>query len=141
MRRPGWQQRLSEYLIATEKRYIEEGFAFGKLDCVHFVSNWVLECTGEDPLADYRGKYSTEEEAFALLKAEGSFYHALRRRFGNPVHPSRAQRGDIAYVKEIKALGIFFTAGAKTQALLLGEGGFSLYPAKQVSHAFRVGRE
>lgn len=139
MRIQGWPRLLAEYLIACEDRYKAEGFSWGRFDCVHFVADWVQRCTGEDPLAEYREKYSTEEEAAALLEAEGGMYQALVSRFGEPVHPSQAQRGDIAYVESINALGIFFNVGAKTQALLLGEGGFALHAARQVTHAFRVG--
>ena len=138
-RRAGWARLLNEYILRAQERYQRNGFSWGRMDCCHFAGNWVQLCTGIDVLADYRGKYRTEEEAFALLSAnDGTLYDALVKRLGEPVHPSHAQRGDIAYSESLKACGIFFTSGARTMALFLGEGGFALHRAKDTDHAFRV---
>lgn len=139
MRVQGWQRLLADYILECEERYKAEGFAWGRFDCVHFVGDWVQRCTGEDPISEYRDGYSTKEEADALLETEGGLYQALVKRFGEPVHPAKAHRGDIAYVEDISALGIFVSVGAKTHAIFLGEGGFAMHAAKHVTHAFRVG--
>ena len=55
---------LNEYLIEAEDRYRRTGFAWGRDDCVHFAGDWVLKLTGEDPIEEYRGKYSTYQVFF-----------------------------------------------------------------------------
>jgi hypothetical protein len=135
----GWQRRLNVYIIAAQQEYKEQGFGYGTFDCVHFVGNWVTELTGVDPIADYRGQYTTEAEAKSLLEQlDGTLYQALQKRFGDPVHPAKAQRGDIAYRESEKMCGIFFTAGARMEALFLVDGGFARYRVRNIDHAFMV---
>ena len=122
MRVLGWPRLLNEYILETQKRYQREGFVWGRIDCVHFVGEWVKIATGEDYLSGHN--YSTKGEADALLEKEGSLYQALVSRLGEPIHPAKAQRGDIAYRKDENACGIYFTSGAYMMALFLGEGGF-----------------
>jgi hypothetical protein len=139
MRVSGWQRKLSEYIIASQDKYKREGFGYDRTHCVTFAGDWVQILTGIDPIADYRGQYTTEEEAKALLEQlDGTLYQALQKRFGDPVHPAKAQRGDIAYREAEKMCGIYFTSGARTVALFLGEGGFTLRRARETDHAFRV---
>jgi hypothetical protein len=139
MRIEGWQRQLNLYLLESQRKYSEEGFKWGEFDCFHFVADWVLLITGIDHLAEYRGTYSTEEQAFSILKEkEGSVYDALQKRFGDPVHPGKAMRGDIAYRKDENSLGIYLTSGARMAALFLGKRGFTIPKAKDTDHAFRV---
>lgn len=141
MRVDGWQRALNAYLLEAQEKYKREGFSYAGLHCVTFCADWVQVLTGTDPLADYRGQYSTEEEARALLESrDGSLLQALTNRFGEPVHPMKAQRGDIAYARfgEQECCGILFTSGSRMVALFLGEGGFALHRAKDVQNAFRV---
>lgn len=141
MRVAGWARKLNEHILAWQERYQREGFAWGATDCVHFAGDWVRTLTGQDPLEQYRGRYSTEEEARALLaELDGSLYDALVKRFGEPVHPMKAQRGDLAYmaIGELECCGILFTSGARMVALFLGEGGFAMHRARDMLHAFRV---
>lgn len=142
MRIPGWQRSLNEYVIEAQERYKRDGFAYGSFDCVHFAADWVLKLTGTDHLAAYRGQYATAEEGAEKL-AEldgGSLRQALVNRFGEPVHPIKAMRGDIAYAQfgGQECCGILFTSGARMVALFLAEGGFALHRAQDVEHAFRV---
>lgn len=137
MRVEGWPRRLNEYIASLNPP--ANGVEYGRLDCCTFVADWVLILTGEDPMAEYRGRYATEAEAFALLtEIDGTLYRALRKRFGNPVHPLKAQRGDIAYRKDDQAVGIFFTSGGRTHALFLTKGGFALHRARDIDHCFQV---
>jgi hypothetical protein len=138
MRKPGWPRLLNEFLIAAQDRYRRVGFTWGREDCIHFAGDWVQRLTGDDPIADYRGRYSTAAEAFALLaELDGTLYDALVKRFGDPVHPAKAMRGDLAYIAPDKC-GIMFTSGARMMGLFLGEGGFVLHRARDIDHAFRV---
>ena len=61
---------------------------------------------------------------------------ALTKRF-ELVHPAKAQRGDVAYIEPDKC-GIVFNSGARTLGLFLGEGGFVIHKASELTHAFRV---
>ncbi len=40
-------------------------------DCLMFCASWIEFVTGEDPVADFRGTYSTEDEAHALVVSHG----------------------------------------------------------------------
>lgn len=139
MRVPGWQRKLNDYMYEAQARYQRDGLVWGSLDCAHFIGDWCEILTGTDPLDGYRGAYSNEEEAFALLRSrDRSLYQALRSRFGNPVHPAKAQRGDIAYRKDDRALGIFFTSGPRMMAIFLADGGFTLHRLQDIDYAFTV---
>jgi hypothetical protein len=138
MRKPGWQRALNEFLIRWERVYKERGLVPGETDCAHFAGDWVLELTGADPLTGYRGAYATKEAGDALLvEIDGSLLQALEKRFGAPVHPSKALRGDIAFKADV-GIGIYFTSGARMFALFLGEGGFIMHRAADTDHAFAV---
>jgi hypothetical protein len=140
MRIVGWQRALNAYLIDAQERYKAEGFRWGAFDCVHFLGDWIRIATGDDPLADFRGQYSTREEAFALLeRTYGSLQLALTARIAPPVHASKAARGDGAFISSLNACGIFFTSGGRMCALFLGEGGFALHRARDIYLAFKVG--
>lgn len=140
MRKPDWPRLLNEYIAGAQARYEKDGFAWGRFDCCTFAFGWVETCTGDDPMADYRGVYDTEREARAALRKNGggTLVKACRRYFGAPVAASFAQRGDIVYRKKEKCVGIVFTSGAKMQAAFLSEGGFSVLPATECDYAFRV---
>jgi len=134
-----WQRKLNVYLLSAQSRYKKEGFVWGKFDCCTFAGDWVRIATGQDVLSEYRGKYSTKEQAMSVLQElDGSLYQALVNRFGEPEHPSKAMRGDIAYREAINGLGIYLTSGARMAALFLGEQGFAMPKAKDTHHAFKV---
>ncbi len=40
-------------------------------DCLMFCASWVAHVTGTDPVAEFRGTYSTAEEAAALIASHG----------------------------------------------------------------------
>ena len=138
MRIDGWQRALNAHILEAQERYRASGFRYGAFDCVHFAADWVLRLTGEDPLAAYRGRYATRIDGEALLaELDGTLLDALRKRFGEPLHPSHAMRGDIAYLDGV-GCGIYFTSGARMAALFLGDGGFVLHRARDTTHAFAV---
>lgn len=143
MRVQGWPRLLNQYLRSVDRRHAEatasgrDLFEPGVFDCCIYVADWVELCTGVDPMSDYRDRYRRLDAGFALLKhGDRTLYNALRTRFGNPVHPAKAQRGDIAYRKDM--LGIVFTSGSQLRALFLGQDGMSLYRPRDFRHAFRV---
>jgi hypothetical protein len=92
MRVRTWQSNL-QALIAERDR---ASFAWGKNDCGLFAADAVLAITGNDPAADLRGTYDTEQQANALL--EDGIIVVGDARFGERIRPSLAQVGDIGLV-------------------------------------------
>jgi len=111
-RLPDWPERLAELIEA--RRHVP--FAWGSNDCCLFAADAVLACTGEDPAADWRGRYSTEAEALALMDSNLGLYglaRAIQRARQAPrCPPSLAQRGDIALIIQ---------ADMPTMAVVVGE--------------------
>lgn len=139
-RNPDWPQRLNAYVLTAQSRYAETGLSWGEFDCVTFVCDWVREATGVDPMTEYRGRYSTREEAAFLLRerGHGTLEAALEATFGAPEPASFAQRGDIAFRSKDKTCGIFIVQGARTRALFLGETGLMQIAIPNVDLCFRV---
>lgn len=67
---------LRDYLSYAGKR----GFAWGENDCLMFVAGWVREVTGTDPGARWRGTYSTEAGAKAVLQLNGGMLALMDRQ-------------------------------------------------------------
>lgn len=67
--------RLNGYLRAARVKPF--GYGPGELDCARFVADFVLAEVGVDPLARWRGRYSTEAEADAILRANGGLVGVL----------------------------------------------------------------
>ena len=88
-----WQVRL---LALTESRE-EVPFEWGKYDCCLFAADVVREITGVDYAEPFRGKYTAEEGAKALLEEKGGLVEyidsVLPRKDVNFV-----QRGDVVLV-------------------------------------------
>lgn len=89
MRRHDWPERLDAYVESRR----EEPFAFGSHDCCQFAAGAVESITGENP-AD-RWHYADETEALQLLELHGGVEGLVTIALGEPVHPSRAHRGDV----------------------------------------------
>lgn len=138
MRIDGWPRALNEYIVGAQEQFKAQGFAYGAFDCVHFAAGWVERLTGVDPLAAYRGRYDSKESGEVLLaELDGTLLQALEQRFGPPLHPAHAMRGDVAYLDGV-GCGIYFTSGTRMLALFLGDGGFVMHRASETTHAFAV---
>lgn len=139
MRVAGWPRELNLYLTEISNRARTDSFAYGSFDCVHLLGDWVLRCTGVDPLADVRGRYANKEQAETLLAELGGLYAALELRLGAPVHPAMGQRGDAAYRTGDGSCGILFTTGAVMRGIFLSEhGGLVMHRLADIDHVFRV---
>jgi len=97
-KKEGWPELMNAHIRAVRK----QPFVAGKFDCCLFAADCVQAMTGEDPAADFRGKYSTMEGAIAALKefSGGGLLETmllLAERFGweKIDHRYKAQRGDI----------------------------------------------
>lgn len=117
-----WPRKLNLYLQDADKRYRADGLLWGVFDCAIFAADWVKIATGDDPMADYRGRYDSAESAAAALKSRhGSIVKAMSAIFGAGAHPAMGQRGDIAWRRRENALGILMMRGAHMKAVFLGE--------------------
>lgn len=94
MKRVGdWELALYEYVVSVDG----EPFEYGTRDCLMFAGGAVSAMTGEDPVADYRGTYSTDIGASKLLHklADGTVEGLLDLNL--PTIPiGFARRGDLA---------------------------------------------
>ncbi|WDI31588.1 hypothetical protein PUV54_00065 [Hyphococcus flavus] len=140
-RKAGWPRLLNEHVTQAKAEFRRRGFAWGRFDCATFACDWVLKMTGDDPLADYRGKYDSRESAIRALWGEGdkTYLDALSRVFGVPVHPAHAKRGDIAWIEDDRAVGVFVTEGAHQRAAFLGENGVVIMPMRYIDAGFVIG--
>ena len=92
-RLPDWRSRLTAYLAASAG----VPFAFGRHDCALFTADCLLAMTGEDPAAEFRGRYRTLQGGLKRLRAAGFADHlALATARLAEVHPAFAQAGDLA---------------------------------------------
>jgi hypothetical protein len=83
-------------------------FEWGVNDCCLFPADAIQAFTGIDLAADFRGKYATEAQAFALIKsvtggatvADAAAWCATKYGLQERVHPLMAQRGDLVVLEE-----------------------------------------
>lgn len=66
--------QLAEYLEQSERKR----WAWGVEDCALWPANWALALTGRDPAERWRGTYSSEAEAKALIEAGGGYSELVR---------------------------------------------------------------
>jgi hypothetical protein len=87
-RKQEWPELLAAYVDASRST----PFAYGKHDCCLWAAGWIVEATGDDPAAHWRG-YASEAEAQAIIDAAGG----LRGLVSLPERATTrlAQRGDV----------------------------------------------
>ena len=110
-----WPERLNAYLEKVGRR----PFKWGTHDCCTFAAGAVKAMTGRNHMAEFRGTYRSEAEAAEALKAigKGSLYATIRSKFGNPVKPALAKRGDLMMADQKTVNG----QGAPVLLICLGE--------------------
>lgn len=96
MRMENWPKRLNEVIEAARV----QPFAWGSHDCCLFAADCALAITGGvDAAASYRGTYSTETEAQAIIEAAGGFVALINSAMAavgwRRCMPRVARRGDI----------------------------------------------
>ena len=96
---------LAAYLAEARAR----PWAWGRDDCTTFAADWVRLVTGRDVMADWRGLYSTETEAAAIIRHGGG----LARLWARALTESTI----------LPLVGVVRLGGVETSALALG-GGF-----------------
>jgi hypothetical protein len=131
MRPENWPALLEAHVAKS----VAQGFKWGELDCVQFVSSWRGLMTGDDPAAVFKGKYASEIGASRIMLGlgyRGAVEFAFRL-FGQPMpFATFAQRGDIVATEE--ALGLCMGANGA----FLTETGLELLPARFFKFAWKV---
>lgn len=85
-------------------------FAWGTADCCTFCADGILAMTGVDIDTDFRGKYTDEASAMALIAevtgiasptvADGAAYCADKYQLPEWTYPLMAQRGDLVVLED-----------------------------------------
>ncbi|WP_160119625.1 DUF6950 family protein [Rhodovarius lipocyclicus] len=131
-----WPERLAAFIDA--RRYTP--FAWGTNDCAMLAADAVLELTGMDPAAQYRGAYATEDQADGMISAAGgleALSDSLAAAAGlGSCMPAFAQRGDLVLVEHgnIRALGVV-TGDA---VAVPGPDGLAFLPVRAAVRAWSV---
>lgn len=131
-----------EALMAYVEAVRDRPFEWGKHDCCCFAAGAVEAMTGQNPMAEFLGTYSDQESARAALReiGSGTLYHTLLSKFGRPLHPSRARRGDIAYaVHDGPTLGICLGQDCAFVGQEGGREGLVMLPTLNIKRIFRHG--
>lgn len=153
---PHWQELLHNYFLRREN----EAFKWGTMDCCLFACDAVLELTGVDMAADFRGHYDSLLSAVRVMKSftaedlntkehdeeeDGSseFVEAVAVKafagFGlEEVPVLMAQRGDMLLLDSPlgKGLGILGLRG--THAHCAGQDGVIDVPLQECLRAWRI---
>ena len=142
-RHPHWAtQPLHDFLLERA----EAPFAWGVNDCALFAADAVLAITGVDIAAEFREKYSTEAEAFALIRdltggetvADAAAWCAERHGLAEWEFPLMAQRGDLAVIENDGRLiaGIVHLSGR--HVVTVAESGLVRFDISEVKRAWHV---
>lgn len=124
-----WPERLYEYIQSKT----DTPFEWGVHDCCTFAAGAIEAMTGESP---FKASYTNEFEANTFMKSVGGIETWITERFGEPVVPLAARRGDIGLLalddRELLAVVIGDTVCAP------GEKHILYYPITMLSKAWRV---
>lgn len=130
----GWDVALYRVTVAALARLHE----WGTHDCVMFGADCVLAMTGEDPVADIRGKYDGPVTAARIIRKAGfdCLGDMIADRFLE-IEVSAAGRGDLVLCDGPD--GEF--VGVVDGHVCLGPApnGLTHIPLRQAQRAFRVG--
>lgn len=106
MRPTNWPTRLQQTIKGASGR----PFSWGENDCSLFAADCCVAVCGVDPAEQYRGRYGTRREAFALVKrTHGSLEAAFDACFDR-IEPAFAGRGDICLFEspDGQCVGVLF---------------------------------
>jgi hypothetical protein len=84
-----------EILDAEIRACLTRPFSWGEHDCALMAADIVKAMTGEDLMADLRGKYTNATGARRVIHKLGGLDVAVTERLGNAISVPFAQRGDV----------------------------------------------
>lgn len=92
-----WPERMN----AALRRVAVQPFAWGTHDCVTFAADVAEAMLGQDLLAPFRGRWTTEREAARVLLELGGMRAAVCSVLGPPLASHlQARRGDVVMVEQ-----------------------------------------
>lgn len=128
------------------REHASDTFAWGTRDCCLTPADAIQAFTGTDIAADFRGKYSSEAEAFALIKsvtggstvADAAAYCATKHGLVEWMAPLMAQRGDLVVVSNGHQLiaGLVHLNGR--HVVSMGPQGLIRLPVTAITRAWKV---
>lgn len=110
-RAEGWEVRLN----STIEKYLNERFIWGESDCLIFMADCLCAVSNVNIMADWRGDYDTEEEAYELLNlCTGGNNEVIFKGLSRVENVAFAQRGDIgiAFIDEKEFFGVVDLSGS-----------------------------
>jgi len=131
----GWEAALAEYIAAKR----DEPFVWGRHDCCTFVSGAAIAMTGHDPMAEFRGRYTTRIGSLRALSSigGGDLEHVLDAKF-DAIPIGQARRGDFAFAPDAQGRGaVGIVAGPF--AWFVSEAGLERIAMRQWHKAWSVG--
>jgi hypothetical protein len=140
-RLPDWERRLSQFIADNRDRE----FAWGEWDCILFACAAAEAITGHDAAAAYRGQYSDEKGARAILRrlGQGTLLSTVDANFAaKPV--SYAMRGDLIWHAGCVGVCLGNAAAFVTDPELMDAleaprvGGFAMLPRTDWQKAWAV---
>jgi hypothetical protein len=143
VRKEYWATRgFNDFLVARAR----VPFTWGSNDCALMAADGIEAMTGVDIACDFRGRYSTEEEAFALIRAvtggetvaDAAAYCAEKFDLPEWVYPWGASRGDLVILPDQGRLisGLVHLNGRDVVAV--GEAGLKRLAFTDVIRAWHV---
>lgn len=108
---------LSRFLRAETAR----PFGWGQADCLTLGADWIVSRTGADPAKPWRGSYTDEAGASAILAKAGGLETFARAAMtaaglGEPLKDAHAVRGDVGLIPVIGPDGEAVICGICTGA-------------------------
>ena len=142
-RTPHWATReFDQFLLEQETT----PFEWGVSDCCLMAANAIEAFTGTDLADDFRGKYTDQAGAFALIAAvtggttveHAAEYCATKHGLVEWPAPLLAQRGDLVVIDDAGQLiaGVVHLNGR--HAVTIGAEGLKRFPLEAVKRAWKV---
>lgn len=143
MRHPDWRRRLTDFIAANRETPYEEGV----WDCALGVANGaMIAVRGHDLGAQYRGRYSTIDEGYALLReidGVATPRGLATKKLGRPKPPAFGRDGDLCCDGQ-GALGFiyagkgWFAGEERTLEGQMVRQGFVTIPRKELKACWHV---
>lgn len=135
-RQKNWRNRLHE--VVEARRRVPFSFESG-FDCAIFVADCIAAMTGEDPAADFRGRYSSDIGAMRVIRNAGfaNIADLVSSRL-DEIAPVRAQVGDVAFIPDESSFGGALGIVIGEQVACLHVDGIGSVPRNLMTRAFRV---
>lgn len=141
-RDPDWPHKLRLFTEAMR----ETEYAWGDADCCSNTCDWIWLSCSTDVYVDFRGKYSTEAEAYALIQsvtgtgntvADAAAYVTAKFSM-QEIAPAFAQRGDVVLHESAAGQMLGIVALNPSRAMFLTARGFIALPTRECAKAWRV---